>query len=399
MEEDITGKEAVSLEQLKAYADEVRGGIPATTESYGTVKLISDDDLNVYKSGVGNGADTNNIDIEVTVNHAELVNYPENAEISYTASCVDGTVTINDLYIDTNTSGLFRPQTRYELATVQVGYRPSSLTTIDSVVLWIDGDKYSRWSFKVEVDTDGKIYLQSTDGSGYVSGSTTYTIKTPITYQVAVDPIFASVTDDTVLNIDQTLSLLSGSGDSSEGDNLSGCVELLWEGSGSYATIENLIDYACIVVVIKYVNPIGSGIIPTIDGNYYIPRTTSGSAVQINISESKIIAVNNSTYPICMIYGMKKQNSSPELTADVLYDNSTGTNSVQIDDIDSYSYIECVVRNPVGTLYTETLTAPFKTNTLSEPNGYVEMYRNSYGVNSVNAENGEITITKVTGYK
>lgn len=176
-------------------------------------------------------------------------------------------------------------------------------------------------------------------------------------------------------------------------------VELLWEGSGLYVTIENLVDYACIVVVIKYVDPIGSGIIPTIDGNYYIPRTASGSAVQINISESKIIAVNNSTYPICMIYGMKKQNSNPQLTADVLYDNSAGTDSVSINDIDSYSYIECVVRNPVGALYTETLTAPFKTNALSEPNGYVEMYRNSYGVNSVNAENAEIIITKVTGYK
>lgn len=55
---------------------------------------------------------------------------------------------------------------------------------------------------------------------------------------------------------------------------------------------------------------------------------------------------------------------------------------------DNYTFIECVVRNPVGTMYTETLTALFKTNTLSEPNGYVEMYRNSYGVNSVNVENG-----------
>lgn len=386
MEENITGKEAVSLEQLKAFSDEVRGGTPATTESYGTVKLISDDDLSVYKSGVGNGADTNDIDIEVTVNHAELVNYPENAEISYTASCVDGTVTINDLNIDTNTSGLFRPQTRYELATVQVGYRPSSLTTIDPVVLWVDGEKYSRWSFKVEVDTDGKIYLQSTDGSGYVSSTTTYTIKTPITYQVAVDPIFASVTDDTVLNIDQTLSLLSGSGGSSEGDSLSGCVELLWEGSGFSFTVENYSEYAAFIVHGRYRGNYISGILDPSQQSQmiedaYIARDSAG-----RFSDSDL------DFSFRMVYGLKAGAVAPE-TSTVLW---LGNDSVSDElNLDGYSRIECSTDS--GGI--ETLNSPFSTNQNSSPIGIFKLVKKVSGNFIVQSNSMSYNIRKVVGYK
>lgn len=54
MKEDITGKEAVSLEQLKAFSDEVRGSIPATLEvlwegkAYKNFSVNLDNDFDSY---------------------------------------------------------------------------------------------------------------------------------------------------------------------------------------------------------------------------------------------------------------------------------------------------------------------------------------------------------------
>lgn len=210
-----------AVNKLRQEMAELDVDVPqATTTTYGTVKLISDEDWEAYTSDPI-GADSDSLDLSPGSDFTY-------SSFSFNGSCSNGTVSISGS--GSFASRIINANTDYELFSLPEGYAPSSEQT-HSVTM-------NGYSATATVDTNGVVTIRSSTrrtGIYRISFSTTWTFDI-VTSEVLT---FA---DNVTLTVEQFKNLIGG-GSSGGGGSTSGEV-VLFEGSSndSYPTIDGDIN-------------------------------------------------------------------------------------------------------------------------------------------------------------
>lgn len=237
----VSDEQYARAKHVKAAANKIRTELAAiepdisvaTTTSDGTVKILSDEDLDAYLNAVAAGADTDSIEL---IPGTDL----DIDEFEITGSCHNGVVTLTgntthpSIGFGSNVS-----QVTDIWFTIPEGYRPTSQKTGTGHVVYRNGS--ARGTASITIGTDGVVEVSS---SAYRQNTTSIGIEGSISYTIPVQepPTLDGTYVVSVSQVKQYISQISSGGGSGGGPG----EYVLWEGNSSSTTLEidgNINDY------------------------------------------------------------------------------------------------------------------------------------------------------------
>lgn len=237
----VSDEQYVRAKHVKAATNKIRTELAAiepdisvaTTTSDGTVKILSDEDLDAYLNAVAAGADTNSIELvpgtDLDIN-----------EFKITGSCHNGVVTLTGNTTHPSISFGSNVSQRTDVwFTIPEGYRPTSQKTGTGYVVYRNGS--ARGTASITIGTDGVVEVST---SAYRQNTTSIGIEGSISYTVPVQepPTLDGTYVVSVSQVKQYISQISSGGGSGTGPG----EYVLWEGNSSDTTLEidgNINDY------------------------------------------------------------------------------------------------------------------------------------------------------------
>lgn len=252
-----TGKETVTLKQAKVALDKL-GAKQATETSYGTVKLISDEDLDAYINGSVEPGDINLIDSD---------------DISYTS--FNFTATLSDSGVVTLSgqggfsSKYFNANTKYVLFTLPDGYRPGTDITETDGARFTNSSNYTYYEDLLINHNTGEVYVQPQYSRSVVRN---ITFVSSVTFEL---PTFGTnATGDEIITVEQLKNLISNSGGGGSDENQE---EELFSGYASgYDLFANTADINKYSELVITVYPSGEERIDLIVGERFRTSTPQG---------------------------------------------------------------------------------------------------------------------------
>lgn len=251
-----TGKETVTLKQAKVALEKL-GAKQATETSYGTVKLISDEDLDAYINGSVEPGDIDLIDSD---------------DISYTS--FNFTATLSDSGVVTLdgqggfSSKSFYTSNKYVLFTLPEGYRPGdSIAESDALKF---SNRYSNTYYQdLHIDyVTGEVYIQCQNS---MTNIINVTFVAPVTFELPASE--SNATGDEIITVEQLKNLISGSGGGSDENQ----EEELFSGYASeYDLFTNTADINKYSELVITVYPSGEERIDLTGGERFVNSTPYG---------------------------------------------------------------------------------------------------------------------------
>ena len=221
--------DVVSTSQLRSLMS------PSSVESYGLVKVMTDEQLDEYLSG-GSVADNDSI----TLGRGSDINY---SSFGFAASCNGGTVTISGSS-NVNHQSL-TPGGKYVIFTLPRGYRPASIVSSRCTVYY-GTSGISTSTLTLYIDTNGEAYFTHDDNRQSVAMIQLSNVSFSANPEEAQEPDGIYVV--TVQQAIRYLSQISGGG--SGGDET-----VLWEGDDTqttYMSYSEVNGYSSLKIEVRY---------------------------------------------------------------------------------------------------------------------------------------------------
>lgn len=274
--------DVVSTSQLRSLMS------PSSVESYGLVKVMTDEQLDEYLSG-GSEADNDSI----TLGHGSDINY---SSFGFVASCNGGTVTISGSSNVNNQS--LTPGGKYVIFTLPRGYRPASIVSSRCTVYY-GTSGISMSTLTLYIDTNGEAYFTHDDNRQSVAMIQLSNVSFSANPEEAQEPDGIYVV--TVQQAIRYLSQISGGGDS--GDNET----VLWEGNASQTPyiidVEGLNGYDEIKIEVQYY---GQNIEDSFVPPYHSGQdSVSGYAQMLIVGNKNVYLQSNSRTSILKVIGVR----------------------------------------------------------------------------------------------